>query len=99
MLPIVVEFGLATGDDMKPIFKKNKFITEGSPYLHVNCYEKKLNSEFSKNGTVIYRLIKKLAYVLPTHVMSPKVNVTFIGTDVHHSIHEYQWLCDSIGQY
>ena len=29
-------------------------------------------------------------------VMSPKVNVTCIGTDVHLAHDEYQWLCDSI---
>ena len=49
----VIALGHATGEDMKTIFKKNAQVAEGSPYLQVQYYEKKADSEFSKTGTVI----------------------------------------------
>ena len=77
----------------------NHHIEEGSPYLLVNYYEKKPNSEFSKNRHVIYRLVSNPVYVIPSQVMSPSVNVSYIGTDVHLSLDEYQWMTDSIGSF
>ena len=94
----VIKIGKATAEDMKTIFKKHPSIGEGKEYLQLQYYEKKPNSEFSRNGTVIYKPIKKPEYAPPSSVMFPQVNHTTIGKDIHLSIHEYQWLCDSIGQ-
>ena len=92
----VIESGVAI-EDLCDIY--NHYVSKGTPYLLVNYFEKKSNSEFSKNGHVIYRLIKKSVYVLPAQVMSPNVNVTYIGTDVYLLMNEYQWLSDMIGQF
>ena len=40
-----------------------------------------------------------LVYVLPAQVMPRQVNVTYIRTDVHLLMNEYQWFSDSIGQF
>ena len=66
-------------------------ISKGSPYIKINYYEMKSN-KITKQ-TVIYRCIPKLAYAKPSQVMTPKVNVTQIGNDIHLSKDEYQWLC------
>ena len=94
-----VEFsGIATEDLHDG---QHHIIKEGSPYLSIKYYEKKPNSEFSKNRHIICKMskVKGPVYVLPAQVMSPQVNVTFIGIDIHLSINEYQWLCNSIGQF
>ena len=95
----VTSIGEATKEDMNTIFKNHPLISEGSPFLKVQPFEKKPGSEFSKSGTVVYTPIRKAEYVLPTHVMFPQVNHIAIGKDIHITIQEYQWLCDSIGQY
>ena len=79
--------------------KYHHCIPKGSSYFLVNYYEKKPNSEFNKNGFVIYKKIKYTAYVLPNQVMLPKVNVTNIGLDIHVAMGEYQWICDCIGTF
>ena len=94
----VIDSGIAE-EDLHD--SQNHFIKKGSAYLSVVYYEKKPNSEFSKSGHVIYKQskINYPVYVLPAQVMSPQIHVTFIGTDIHVEMGEYQWLCDSIGQF
>ena len=64
----VINSGTAT-EDMYDKFEH--YIPKGFSYLSVHYYEKKANSEFSKNGHVIYKLSKNKdpAYVLPAQVM------------------------------
>ena len=101
----IIEIGVAAEDiklndkSYRYKDKESHIITKGSPYFLVNYYEKKPNSEFNKNGYVIYKQLKGTAYARPTHVMFPIVNVTHIGTDLHVDMEEYQWLCDSIGTF
>ena len=45
---------------------------------------------------IAYRMIPKPVYIIPSQGMSPSVNVSVIGKDVHLSVLEYQWPCDSI---
>ena len=86
----VLDFGVAT-EDFKD--ENNHKIGKDFPYILVNYYEKKANSEFSKQG---YRSTSTPVYVYPPQVMSPSFNATFIGSNVHLARDEYQWLCDSI---
>ena len=97
-LCIVKESGVATEDLCD---SQHHVIQKGCSYLSVCYYEKKPNSEVSKNKHVIYKQsnVRGPVYVLPTQVMSPQVDVTLIGTDIHLQMNEYQWLCDSIGQF
>lgn len=94
----VIKIDKATAEDMSTTFKGHPAIEEGSQYLQVQYFEKKPNSEFSKSGTVVFKPVRKLEYALPTNVMFLQVNHTSIGKDIHITIQEYQWLCDSIGQ-
>ena len=89
----VLDFGVAT-EDLKD--ENNHRIGKDCPYILVNYYEMKANSEFSKQGHMVYRSTSTPVYVYPPQVMSPSVNVTFIGSNVHLACDEYQWLCDSI---
>ena len=77
----VRDFGFATKDLTG---ENNHFIGEGSPYI------------LTKAGHIIYELVPKPVYVYPVQIMSPNVNVSFIGSNIHLSCDEYQWLCDSI---
>ena len=78
----------------------NHVIKKRTSYLSVSRYEKKPNSEFSKNKHIINKQsnVRGPVYVLSTQMMSPQVHVTFNVTDIHLQNSEYQWLCDSIGQ-
>ena len=64
-------------------------------------YKKKPTGECGKNRNIVYKQsrVRGPVYVLPAQVMSSQVDVTFIGTDIHLQMSEYQWLCDSIGQF
>ena len=86
----VVKFGVAE-EQLRD--GNNHVVEKGFPYLQVHYYEVKSN--IIKKPNVIYRCLPKLVYVLPTQVMFPKVNVTYIGSDIHVARDEYQWLCDS----
>ena len=60
-------------------------VEKGQAYLSVQYYEKKPNSDISKNRHIIYKLSNKsdLMYVLLAQAMSPQVNVIFTGNDLH----------------
>ena len=88
----VVSFGKAT-EELKD--ENNHRIGKDNSYIEVNYFEKKPNSEFTK-GSIIYKSLPTTMYVHPAQVMSPKVNVTFVGSNIHVTRDEYQWLCDSI---
>ena len=88
----VIDFGVATEDLCD---ENNHRIGEGNAFVLVHYFEKRANSEFRK-GNIIYKLVPETVYVHPAQVMSPNVNVTFIGSNIHLSCSEYQWLCDSI---
>lgn len=88
----------ATADDAATIFKRHPFIVEGSTFLKLTYFDKKPGSEFSKSGTVVYKPRAKPEYALPTNVLFPQVNHTFIGNNIHLTIDEYQWISDSIGR-
>ena len=94
----VIESGIAKQDIYDT---QNHVIKEGSPYLSVCYYKKKPTGECGKNRNIIYKQsrVRGPVYVLPAQVMSSQVDVTFIGTDIHLQMSEYQWLCDSIGQF
>ena len=85
-----VEFSGTATEDLHD--GQHHIIKEGSPYLSIKYYEKKPNSEFSENKHIIYKMskVKGPVYVLPAQVMSPQVNVTFIGTDIHLSMNSRQ---------
>ena len=89
----VLDFGVATKDLTDA---NNHQIGKDCPYILVNYFEKNANSEFSKQGHVVYRSMSTLVYVYPPQVMSPSVNVTFIGSNAHLVRDEYQWFCDRI---
>ena len=61
----------------------------------VTYFEMKPRSALTK-GNIVYKSFLKPVYVHPAQVMSPKVNVTYIGSNIHVSRDEKQWLCDSI---
>ena len=90
----MVTFGLKSEGDKKDQYHHN--VAAGDPYIEVNYFEKKTNSEFHKGGQVSYKLLKGTVFVHPCQVMSPKVNVTCIGNDIILARDEYQWMCDSI---
>lgn len=62
--------------------ENNHHIGKNSPYILVTYYEKKATL--------------RPVYVYQSQVMSPGVNVSFIGSNVNLGRDEYQWLCDSI---
>ena len=88
----VVSFGKAT-EDLND--ENNHCIGKDDPYIEVRYFEKKPNSEFKK-GNIVYKCLPKPVYVHPAQVMSPKINVTCIGSNIHVTRDEYQWLCVSI---
>ena len=87
----VVNFGVAE-KDLKD--ENNHCIEKGAPYVEVKYFEVKSNNV--KKPFIVYKYLPKPVYVHPAQVISPKVNVTYIGSDIHVSRDEYQWLCDSI---
>ena len=88
----VIDYGVAT-DELSDT--NNHHIGRGTPYILVNYFEKKM-SKFSKNSSIMYKLLSEEVYVLPTQVMLPSVNASFIGSNLHLTVDEYQWLSDSI---
>ena len=87
----VLSFGNAE-QDLKD--ENNHCIEKGDTYIEVKYFKVKSNN--FKKPTIVYKCLPKPAFIHPAQVMSPKVNVTYIGSDIHVSREEYQWLCDSI---
>ena len=50
----------------------------------VTYFEMKPRSALTK-GNIVYKSFLKPVYVHPAQVMSPKVNVTYIGSNIHVS--------------
>ena len=61
----------------------------------VRYFEMKPSSALTKSY-IVYKSLSKPVYVHPAQVMSPKVNVTYIESNIHVSRDKYEWLCDSI---
>ena len=73
----VVDFGKAK-EDLKYPYNDKLFIPKGAPFLQVMFFEVKQN--IITKPHVIYKTPKKkkIVYVIPSQVMHPKVNVTYI---------------------
>jgi len=88
-----IQFGVAM-KDLSDV--NNLIIVKGSFYILVNYYEKKTGSEFSERKHIIYRVAKVPIYALLAQFMSSAAKKSFLGSDLHLLITEYQWLCDII---
>ena len=82
----VLDFGIA---DKNMIDDFNHLIPKGSKYIKCQYYQKQKES---RSG-IHYKLFPKIVYVLPTHVLSPLVN---LDENNILKMDECQWLCDSI---
>ena len=73
----------------------NHVVKAGTSYIKVQYYEKKSTNVVTK-GHIIYKQLKMVAYVIPSQVMTPLVNPILVGSDLHLTAQEYQWLFDSL---
>ena len=53
-----------------------------------------VKSNLIRKPSVVYRSVPGHVYVDPAQVGYLKVNVSYIGSDIHIARDEYQWLCD-----
>ena len=67
----------------------NHNIRKGTKYLKCKYLEKRSQ----KKGSVFYKLLQKVAYVLPVQVVYPFVS---LRDDLSISASKYQWLTDSV---
>ena len=88
----VISFGRAT-EELRD--ENNHYIAKRNSHIIVAYFEMKPSSALTK-GNMVYKNLLKPVYFHPTQVMSLKVSVTYIGSNIYVSRDEYLWLCNSI---